>query len=258
MKNPLLISAWLKIVSAYIVSCLFGFVLGSILIRLGNINPETVFNMSTKRISYAVPVMNRIVQMGVDTGVFLFLWNSIAALATISFLYTADWFNPCHVDSPPAGIRKFFCTEKKMKLLCFLPGCRRFEQESLRRLYVWLMVPLLGMILLGFESGMSISTSKFVFGSYAAGVVAFLPHGVVEIPSFSLAGATAFSAHLLIKKERQDKCGGVLFRRLEMHRKELPLKRIILWVVLGLLVAGFVEAHVTQAILRDMQHGGQL
>lgn len=250
MNNSFLITAWKKIVTAYLLSGMLGFILGSLFIYLGKVDPVTVFDMSTKRISYAVPVMNRIVRFGVDTGIFLFIWNSIAALATISFLYTADWFNPQHVESAPAAIRKFFCTEKKMKLLCFLPGCRRFQQEPLRRLYIWLMVPLLGMILLGLESGMSVSTSKFIFGSYVTGVVAFLPHGVVEIPAFSLAGAMAFSAHLMLRKRREYTNSQAVFHEVENHQRKLPFRRIVFLVIAGLLVAGLIEAHVTGVILR--------
>lgn len=248
MHNSFFINAWKKIVIAYMLSCVLGFVLGSLFIYLGNVDPVTVLDVSTKRISYAVPVMNRIVQFGVDSGIFLFIWNSIAAMATISFIYTADWFNPHHAEAAPAAIRKFFCTKKKMKFLCFLPGCRRFQEESLRRLYVWLMVPLLGMILLGLESGMSISTSKFVFGSYVAGVIAFIPHGIVEIPAFSLAGAMAFSAHLMIKKRREYTDSKAVFNEVEIHRKKLPLRRIVFMVIGGLLVAGLIEAHVLSKI----------
>jgi uncharacterized membrane protein SpoIIM required for sporulation len=252
MTTPFFLNAWKKIILAYILSCILGFALGSAFIYLGNADPAAVFDISTKRISYAVPVMNRVVQFGVDNGVFLFLWNTIAALVTISFLYTADWFNPHHIKFTPGAVRKFFCTEKKMKLLCFLPGCRKLQEESLRRLYVWLMVPFLGMILLGLESGMSISTSKFIFGSYMSGIISFLPHGLVEIPAFALAGAMAFSAHLLIKKERDYTNSETVFHNVEMHRKKLPFQRIVFLVIAGLFVAGFIEAHVTQAIVSKM------
>jgi len=79
-----------------------------------------------------------------------------------------------------------------MKLLCFLPGCIAIEDESIRRVYVWLMVPWLGMTLLGLESGLTASTSAVVFGSYMTGVVALIPHGMVEIPTVSFAGAVTF------------------------------------------------------------------
>jgi hypothetical protein len=252
MNTLCFISAWKKIVIAYLLSCVIGFLLGSLFIYLGNIDPATVFDVSTKRISYAVPVMNHIVQFGVDAGIFLFLWNSFAAMTTISFLYTADWFNPHDVESAPAAIRRFFCKKKEMKLLCFLPGCRRFQKESLRRLYVWLMVPLLGMILLGLESGMSVSTSKVIFGSYMSGVIAFLPHGIVEIPAFSLAGAMVFSAHLVMKKEREYTNSQAVFQKLKIHRKIMPLRKIFILVILGLLVAGLIEAHVTRMVLSKM------
>ncbi len=88
-----------------------------------------------------------------------------------------------------------------MKALCYLPGCLRIEEESIRRLYVWLSIPLLGIILLGAECGFIVSTAAYITGSYFIGFVAFLPHGIIEIPAITLAGAVAFSAHILMKED---------------------------------------------------------
>ena len=67
-----------------------------------------------------------------------------------------------------------------MKLLCHLPGCSKIEVESLRRLYVWLLVPLLGIVLLGLESGLQVATAGEIIGSLSAAVISLLPHGLIE------------------------------------------------------------------------------
>ena len=136
-----------------------------------------------------------------------------------------------------------------MKILCFLPGCLKIEEESLRRLYVWLMIPWLGMILLGIESGLTVSTSTYIFGSYFIGFVSLIPHGIVEIPTISFAGAVAFSAHLLIKEKARGNMTGEIFEKVESYKNEVPLQKIILVVISCLLIAGLVEGHITQKII---------
>jgi uncharacterized membrane protein SpoIIM required for sporulation len=136
-----------------------------------------------------------------------------------------------------------------MKLLCFLPGCSKIEEEPLRRLYVWLMVPYIGMILLGFETGLSTSTAKNLFGSYLTGIVSLLPHGIIEIPAIALAGAVTFSAHLLIKPKVAGNMVATVFQDVDAYRNELPIKKISLSVILCLFFAGLVEAHFTQALI---------
>jgi uncharacterized membrane protein SpoIIM required for sporulation len=179
----------------------------------------------------------------------LFLWNCAGALATISFIYSAALFNPLKAAQQPRALRKVFCNQTPMKLLCFLPGCLKIKTESLRRLYVWLMIPLIGMILLGAETGLSASTAKLIFGSFQAGILSLAPHGIIEIPAFALAGAVAYSAHLLIKPQAPAGRIDRAFAELEAHRNALPIQRIVLFVIGGLLIAAMVEAHLTPMLM---------
>lgn len=136
-----------------------------------------------------------------------------------------------------------------MKILCFLPGCLKIEEESIRRLYVWLMIPWLGMIFLGIESGLTVSTSIYICGSYFIGFVSLIPHGIIEIPTISFAGAVTFSVHLLIKEKAKGNMTGEIFENVESYKNELPLQKIILIVICCLLLAGLVEGHITPKIL---------
>lgn len=249
MRFTLLYTAWKRLIWAYLASFALSLLAGLAMLNLLDLSPEAVFEMSTKRLSYALPVMDAGSKAGLDGGIVLFIWNAAGALVTISFIYTAAMFNPNHVDHSPKLIRRFFCSRTRMKLLCFLPGCLKIEQEPLRRLYVWLMVPLIGMILLGIETGLSASTSKFLFGSYLTGIVSLVPHGIIEIPAIALAGAVTFSAHLLIKPKLPGPQIGEVFQFVEAYRNELPIKKVISAVVACLLIAGLVEAHVTQALI---------
>ncbi|HSO19296.1 MAG TPA: stage II sporulation protein M, partial [Desulfosarcina sp.] len=188
-------------------------------------------------------------RQGIDPGILLFLWNAAGALVTISFLFTAVLFDSDRMDRFPRGLRTIFRGKRPMKLLCHLPGCARFDAEALRRLYVWLMVPLLGMVLLGIESGLQVSTAGYLFESFFSALVALLPHGLVEIPAFARAGAVPYSANLLIQRQGRDPAIRVVFRALDDHRKNLPLQKIALAVVGGLLLAGLIEAHVTPRLM---------
>ena len=137
-----------------------------------------------------------------------------------------------------------------MKLLCHLPGCRRIEVESLRRLYVWLMVPLLGIILLGIESGLQIATAGEISGSFLSAAISLLPHGLIEIPAVTLAGAVVLSTHLRIRKMAQGNLTQRVFQTMAVHRKTMPIRTIAGSVIGGLLLAGLVEAHVTPHLLQ--------
>ncbi len=139
-----------------------------------------------------------------------------------------------------------------MKIFCYLPGCAKIEEEPLRRLYVWVMIPLLGIILLGLESGLSVSTSTFIFGSFYSSVIALLPHGLIEIPTLSLSGAVTYSAHLMINKQARTHSTRTVFQQMEMHRNTMPIMKIALLVIGCLFLAGWVEAHITQQIMERL------
>ncbi|MBU0961752.1 MAG: hypothetical protein KKD01_10535 [Proteobacteria bacterium] len=248
-NKSLFYSAWIRLIFAYLISFVISFAAGIFFIKGLNIAPEIIWEFSTKRLSYAFPILETGAEMGIDRGILIFIWNTLGALLTISFLYTAPLFNPHNIGLFPQHIRKAFCGRKRMKLFCFLPGCLKIEDESLRRLYVWLMVPWLGMILLGIESGLTVSTSTYMFGSYFIGFVSFIPHGIIEIPTISLAGAAAFSAHLLIKEKARGNMTKEIFETIDSYKAGLPLQKIILIVITSLLLAGWVEGHITQKIL---------
>ena len=249
MDKSLLFTAWKKLLIAYGISLGCCLVVGSGLIHLLGVAPESVFTWSTKRLSYAIPVLDAGSQAGIDNGALIFFWNSLAALVTISFIYTAALLNPHDLARPPKGLRKLLCGKSRMRLLCFLPGCSQIKAEPLRRLYVWLMIPLLSLVLLGIESGLSLSTSKYVFGSYLAGILSLLPHGIVEIPAFALAGALPYSAHLVVKQIAPFRATNTVFQELHEYRKPLPVKKTALLVILSLLFAGLIEAHITDAFI---------
>lgn len=248
-NKSLFYRGWKRLIFAYLISFILSFAAGVFCIKGLKIAPETILGLSTKRLSYAFPIFETGTAMGIDSGILIFVWNTLGALFTISFLYTAQLFNPHHITLFPQTIRKAFCGRKRMKMFCFLPGCLKIENESLRRLYVWLMIPWLGMILLGIESGLTVSTSTYIFGSYFIGFVSLIPHGIIEIPTISFAGATAFSAHLLIKKQARANRTDEIFATVERYKDEVPLQKIILIIVSCLLLAGLIEGHITQTIL---------
>jgi uncharacterized membrane protein SpoIIM required for sporulation len=249
MGPSILYTAWKKLILTYLISFTVAVTTGSILLNVVHVAPDRLFELSTKRLSYAVPLMEVGAKAGIDSGIILFLWNCAGALATISFIYSAVLFNPLKANQPPRALRKWFCNPAPMKLLCFLPGCLNIKVESLRRLYVWLMVPWIGMILLGTETGLSASTAKLIFGSFKAAILSLAPHGIIEIPTFALAGAVAYSGHLLIKPQAPGSQVNRVFQNLEAHRNILPIKKIALAVIGGLLIAAMVEAHLTPLLI---------
>lgn len=168
---------------------------------------------------------------------------------TVSFLLLAPLFDPNRREESPRWLRNVLCGRNRMKLLCYLPGCRRFEEESLRRLYVWLMIPLLGMILLGLESGLLMATATVGSGSFLRSILNFLPHGVVEIPAFCLAGALAYSAHLVMKCYGAEADRGKIFSHVRLHISQIPILSVSLLVVFLLFLAAMIEGHLTAEIV---------
>jgi uncharacterized membrane protein SpoIIM required for sporulation len=241
--------AWIKLIKAYLVSFFISLVAGFSLIYGLKVAPEKLLALSTQRLAAAGAVIEKGLQLGIDSGLLLFVWNVSGALATLSFIYTASLINPLNVDRFPRLLRKALCGQKPMKALCFLPGCAKMSDEPLRRLYVWLMVPLLGTLLLGVECGLIVSAVTFISGSFAVGIVSLLPHGIIEIPAFALAGAIPFSAHLLVKNFAGDTAAERVFDQVQAHRRQLPVRNIIWVVVLCLFIAGLIEAHITPFLM---------
>lgn len=248
-EKSIFYNAWTKLIYAYLVSFIFSFAAGIFLILILRVEPEIIFEISTKRLSYAFSVFETSAKLGVDPGIMLFIWNTSGALFTISLLYFTPLFNRHNIDLFPQGIRRALCGSRKMKILCFLPGCMKIQEESLRRLFVWVMIPWLGIILLGVESGLTVSTSAYIFGSYSIGFVSLIPHGIIEIPTICFAGAVTFAANLLIKEKSKTSTALEIFEELEKYKNYVPLKKCIIIVVFFLLIAGLVEGHITQKII---------
>lgn len=135
--------------------------------------------------------------------------------------------------------------QKRMKLLCYLPGCRAIESENIRRLYVWLMIPLLGILLLGLESGLLMTVGTHSLKDFFLSFLTFLPHGIIEIPAFTLAGAVTYAGHLLVKNEVENGAGSEIFTRLHEYRKTLNPFMTGIGVTGVLFLAAMIEAHVT-------------
>ena len=243
--RALLFSAWKKLVQVYIVSFAISLIAGTFFVKVLHVQPERLFELSSKRLSYAFPVFELGATHGIDMGVLLFLWNTAGAMITLSFIYAAGLFDPDHSQSSPRWLRSIFCGRSRMKLLCYLPGCAKIEAEPLRRLYVWLMVPFLGLMLLGIESGLQVSTVTTLFGSFYSAFVALLPHGVIEIPAFALAGAVPYSANLLIREAIPGNLTRPVFHQVQTYRRRLSIGKIAVIVIAGLLLAGLIEAHIT-------------
>ena len=252
MHQKILFRAWMQLVAAYLISLGLSWLTGWLLIHIIKIQPQILFELSTKRISYTLPLLEAGSEKGFDESIILLVWNSLACLATLSFIYTASWFDPDHSDHFPHFIRKRFCSKRKMKLLCYLPGCSRIEAEPLRRLYLWLNVPFYGIVLLGVENGLSISTAPAILGSYGKGLIALLPHGIIEIPTICLAGAVVYAAFLHIKTNMQTDLTADTFNAVANYRKTLPLQKIAAGVIIALLIAGIIEAHLTLKIMANL------
>ena len=57
MPLSLLYTAWKKLMVAYLVSYAASLLAGIVLLNAIKVAPETVFELSTKRLAYAAPVM---------------------------------------------------------------------------------------------------------------------------------------------------------------------------------------------------------
>jgi uncharacterized membrane protein SpoIIM required for sporulation len=247
--SALLLRAWKRLIIAWLAAFAASLAVGFCLIYGFRIAPEKLLALSTQRLAAAGAVLEKGIQLGIDSGLILFVWNICGALATISFIYTASLINPRNVDRFPRMIRKSLCGQKPMKALCYLPGCSKMKEESLRRLYVWLMVPLFGTLLLGTECGLIVAAVTRISGSFAVSIVSLVPHGIIEIPAFSLAGAIPFSAHLLVKKTDGNTATEAVFNQVQAYRRRLPVRQIIWVVVLCLCIAGWIEGHITPLLL---------
>ncbi len=239
----------MKLIRAYLISFATSLAAGYILIEWFHLDSQKLFEITTKRLSVASAVFKKGMEFGIDTGILLFVWNSLSALALISFIYTASLINPSNITRFPRVLRQSLVGKSRMKALCFLPGCAKIEEEPVRRLYVWLMVPLFGIILLGVECGFIVSTATHLFGFYFIGIMSLVPHGIIEIPAISLAGAVTFSGHLLVKEAVGNNPATDVFDRVEAYRNKLPIRTIALFVILCLLIAGYIEAHVTGKVV---------
>ncbi len=247
--NALLFQAWKRLIISWGAVFAVSLAIGFALIFWFRISPEKLLNFSTQRLAVAGAVLEKGLRLGIDSSLILFFWNSSGALATISFIYTASLINPRNIDRFPRLLRKSLCGQTPMKALCYLPGCSKMNGEPLRRLYVWLMVPLLGMILLGAECGLIVAAVTRISGSFIVGVVSLLPHGIIEIPAFALAGAVPFSAHLLVKKTAGGITAETVFDQIQAYRGRLSVRNIVWVVVLCLCISGWIEGHITPRLL---------
>jgi stage II sporulation protein M len=110
----------------------------------------------------------------------------------------------------------------------------------------WLVVP--SLVTLGFN-GVILGVTFYLVPNLVMFLAAILPHGIIEIPSFVLAGSAGIKL-------------GVAFTRLALSKGNSPevvtnfhlVARQTVYVVIGLsilfLVAGFIEGNITPSVMR--------
>lgn len=248
--KSLLFTGWKQLLKMYLASLAVGVVCGLLLIQVFHVPAELVFQLSSSRVAHAAAVFDAGVSLGIDQGVLIFVWNVSAAFVSMGFFFCFPLFDAEHRYDFPQIVRKMVLGQRPMKLLCYLPGCRSIERENLRRLYVWLMVPLLGIMLLGLESGLMMTVGIHSVTDIFLSFLAFLPHGIIEIPAFTLAGAVTFSGHLLVKNEVGKDGDRGIFSQLRLYRQTVNPVRLMVAVSVALLLAAMVEAHITTKLVQ--------
>ncbi len=241
--------AWKRLVVTYLLTAGGCFFIGRALLESGIISAESLFELSTKRISSVAAFFSVGGERGIDPGIIIFFWNLGGAYLSISLLFFALLFNPEKKGDSPRWLRAVFCGNHRMKMLCYLPGCRNYSEESLRRLYVWLMIPFLGMMLLGVESGFMLATSGEGLVPFLRSIFHFIPHGLIEIPAFAMAGAVTYSGHLLLKKTMADSDERAVFLAVKEYVSSFPLMSLCFSIAVLLFFAAMIEAHLTHKIV---------
>lgn len=244
-EKSILLTGWKQLLKMYLAALSSGIALGFFLIKLLHVPPELVFQLSSGRVSHVVTVFDAGMRLGIDQGVLIFTWNVLAALVSMGFFFCFHLFDPLKYQNPPRFLRKIIRGQKPMTLLCYLPGCRTIDSENIRRLYVWLMIPLLGVLMLGLESGMLMTVGSDSLKDLFFSFLTFLPHGIIEIPAFTLAGAVTYAGHLLVKEEVRKLGEGEIFLRLNRYQQSLQPLLIASVVTVMLFGAAMIEAHVT-------------
>jgi uncharacterized membrane protein SpoIIM required for sporulation len=89
-------------------------------------------------------------------------------------------------------------------------------------------------------------------GSYGKGLIALLPHGIIEIPAICLAGAVVYAAHLHIKANLKTDSTADAFYAVEKYRRRIALKKIVALLLAALLLASIIETHVTLKIMAKL------
>ena len=92
-NNAILLKAWKKLLLAYVGATLLSLLVGYGLIHIFSLEPENIHAISSKRISYAFPVLAFGVSMGIDLGLLLFVWKEQALPKNI----TSNPLLPLHI-----------------------------------------------------------------------------------------------------------------------------------------------------------------
>ncbi|MEZ4577430.1 MAG: hypothetical protein R2861_04265 [Desulfobacterales bacterium] len=78
-KN-LVFQAWGKLIRAYLVSFAASLAAGYVLIEWIALNPQKIFDLTTKRLVAAGAIFEKGLAFGIDPALLLFVWNSAVPL----------------------------------------------------------------------------------------------------------------------------------------------------------------------------------
>ena len=118
-QRNLLLQAWIKLIRAYLISFAASLAAGYFLIEWVHLDSQKLFEISTKRLAIAGSLFEKGMAFGIDTGILLFVWNFLGALATISFVYTASLINPRNITRFSRRLRESLVGTFNMKALRF-------------------------------------------------------------------------------------------------------------------------------------------
>ena len=255
--NRHLNQAWARLIVMLVVAMVFAYALFWGLAAAGLINPESALKAASVGVrNVSLPLVHAGAERGIDPSIVIFGVNSVAAAVMAMLLFAAPLIDPNVKSGFPRLVRGLLTKEDPIdramfRLLRAAPSFRAVGVKELRPLYVWLrLIPPCVMVALGFEIGTIWAAAAEILQSFRVSTATLMPHGLFEIPALALAGALPYGAYRAVRGDMEAGRSAEVFAAIRRAIRSRAVWGRVAGVVVLLIVAAWVEIHVTPLVAR--------
>ena len=246
------IRAWKWLFAHLIIVATLSYFTTVVFTLFGLARPEYILGTATYGIrTIGGPLMMQGVALGIDKGIMIFLCNMFVVLLILSIIGWVRLLNPGNTERNFSLLRRQLQRDRTAKHLGRIPYFGRIHSRQLRlAVFILLCIPFIAVVCLGLITGTLLGSLHMTSSSSLFAFAIIMPHGIPEICALVLACSIPVAIWMIIQPTVENENPEKAFRRIRRIARSQEFQQNLKLIINLLLIAGFVEAHMTLRIAK--------